>query len=1021
MRDPQFRAPLRARLVSTFALLAAIACAGVSARAQSTPGATPFPNWNPYGQQQAPPPQQQPAAPPATRTPQQRTAPAATASPAVARVGGRVVTQADFDRVAQPYYQRLRRELGGGFNADLQKLAAVNVLDELVRRELLAIEVQRQGVTVTTAEVDSLLAQDPFFNTNGRFDAAKFNAYKTTPGTNYLEVLPRLREAAAVTKLDASLRRRFAPTPAQVREEWNRRNEQVRASAFPLLTRDLSLEPEASDAERADYYRAHPDQFVRRPRARLRFARLPLPVPGDSLRATGEATAMAEARAIADSLRRGVLADTAARFADTGLFEIPAPYVPGIGRLLALTDTLARLEQDSTIRVVGPYVGPEAVYVGAVVERRPREVPPLREVIADVKRRADAEKRRATAEADRRAFHAAHAKRWRTRRVAVTRVTVDSRTLPFKPPGANEVDRWYAQHGRTLFGASDSSRAWLPPISDSLRALARERLVADRRAEAATASMGRVAAGLAGAADARALARSNGAVAETLSFVGGGAPDSLFPRALVDSLLSGSARRGTAQGPRVFGPYVAAWRVDAVDTSFVPPYEQVRGRSDIEFAEERRRLDEADARAWFDQHRGDYRTPDRWALDLIAVRPPAPESLKITDAELRRFYDANAATFRQEEQVRARHILFMTRGAGPDVEARAKLRADSLLAAIRKEGGDFADLARRFSEEPGASSRGGDLGWFGRGRMVREFEEAAFALKPGEISTVVKTQFGYHIIKVEEHRDAGLKPFADVSNDIRLQMVQSRGDSLARRDADGVRRRLAAGGDATALAAPFGGIVAAEPIAASDPLPGLGSAPELAADLPSLVPGRWAAKTYHVGSAWVLVRLREKQPPRPAEFDEVRARALEDLKADRRRALLEGKVAAIRAALAAGASLDSLAAPWGGLKESGPLSASSTFFPQVGAEPRLVQKAFAMQPGEVSDTLQVAQGVVWLRLDEKKTPDVAAFRAAAPVLEAELLRTKYDAWIAERKKAVRVDILRADLRRPTPPAGLGVR
>ena len=95
---------------------------------------------------------------------------------------------------------------------------------------------------------------------------------------------------------------------------------------------------------------------------------------------------------------------------------------------------------------------------------------------------------------------------------------------------------------------------------------------------------------------------------------------------------------------------------------------------------------------------------------------------------------------------------------------------------------------------------------------------------------------------------------------------------------------------------------------------------------------------------------------------------------------------------------------------SGFLTAAASFVPGVGAEPRVVQRAFTLAPGTTSDTIAVAQGVVWIRTAEKKSADPAAFKAAAPQLEAEMLQSRYAAWVEERKKAVKVEILRSDLR-----------
>src|SRR5205814_5285988 len=126
-----------------------------------------------------------------------------------------------------------------------------------------------------------------------------------------------------------------------------------------------------------------------------------------------------------------------------------------------------------------------------------------------------------------------------------------------------------------------------------------------------------------------------------------------------------------------------------------------------------------------------YRMPVQRAIDYVAVQIQPADSIRLSESELRAAYQKNLASYHQDEQVHARHILIFTGGGVPDDKARA--RADSLRKAAAG-GADFADLARRFSQEPGASSSGGDLGWFGRGRMVKEFETAAFALKAGEIS-----------------------------------------------------------------------------------------------------------------------------------------------------------------------------------------------------------------------------------------------------------------------------------------------
>lgn len=139
-----------------------------------------------------------------------------------------------------------------------------------------------------------------------------------------------------------------------------------------------------------------------------------------------------------------------------------------------------------------------------------------------------------------------------------------------------------------------------------------------------------------------------------------------------------------------------------------------------------------------------------------------PNGLVVTEASVRKYYDENPDEFKVPEQVRASHILVSTEPTDPNadpnqVKAKAQEKAEGLLKQV-KEGGDFAALAKENSSCPSAA-QGGDLGKFGRGQMVKPFEDTAFGLKVGEVSDVVETQFGFHIIKVTEHQDPNTVTF----------------------------------------------------------------------------------------------------------------------------------------------------------------------------------------------------------------------------------------------------------------------
>jgi peptidyl-prolyl cis-trans isomerase C len=135
-------------------------------------------------------------------------------------------------------------------------------------------------------------------------------------------------------------------------------------------------------------------------------------------------------------------------------------------------------------------------------------------------------------------------------------------------------------------------------------------------------------------------------------------------------------------------------------------------------------------------------------------------SLQNIEAYAQSKYKANPKRFETQEEVRVKHILIRT--AEPD----AKAKAEAILAQL-KAGADFEKLAKEKSHDPGSAAKGGDLGMFGRGRMIKPFEETAFALnKAGDLSGVIETPFGFHIIKLEEKKPVGLKPFAEVKEQL---------------------------------------------------------------------------------------------------------------------------------------------------------------------------------------------------------------------------------------------------------------
>ncbi len=171
----------------------------------------------------------------------------------------------------------------------------------------------------------------------------------------------------------------------------------------------------------------------------------------------------------------------------------------------------------------------------------------------------------------------------------------------------------------------------------------------------------------------------------------------------------------------------------------------------------------------------------RFQESLISRNVKASKSeiqslLKKEEEKVKEYFTKNQEKYSQKEQVRAKHILLKT--TDPEKEAEVLKKAQSLV--VRAKGESFEALAKEFSEDPGSKENGGDLGFFERGRMVKEFEDAAFSLPVGEVSEPIKSQFGYHIIRVEEKKEAKSPEFANVKESVAEDLLKERKASQAK-------------------------------------------------------------------------------------------------------------------------------------------------------------------------------------------------------------------------------------------------
>jgi peptidyl-prolyl cis-trans isomerase D len=189
---------------------------------------------------------------------------------------------------------------------------------------------------------------------------------------------------------------------------------------------------------------------------------------------------------------------------------------------------------------------------------------------------------------------------------------------------------------------------------------------------------------------------------------------------------------------------------------------------------------EADLTAYHKAHEAEFRTPEQASIEYTLLDLDALKvGIAVSDDDLRKYYTENASRYSVAEERRASHVLIGAAKDAPAAErAQAKVKAEALLAELRKAPATFAAVAKKNSSDTASAERGGDLDFFARGAMVKPFEDAAYAMKAGEISNVVETDFGYHIIRLDAVRGGDKKPFdavrGEIDNEVKKQLAQKK-------------------------------------------------------------------------------------------------------------------------------------------------------------------------------------------------------------------------------------------------------
>ena len=401
---------------------------------------------------------------------------------------------------------------------------------------------------------------------------------------------------------------------------------------------------------------------------------------------------------------------------------------------------------------------------------------------------------------------------------------------------------------------------------------------------------------------------------------------------------------------------------------------------------------DAELNAYYQKNASRYQVPEkrsaRYALlDLAKLRART----RVDDAALRAYYNSHIEEYKVQNRAHVEHILLKTIGKTDAEVAEIRAKAQDVLNKAKK-GANFEDLAKKFSEDDATKPKGGDLGWIVEGQTVPEFQQTAFSLPKGSISDLVKTQYGFHILKVLDRETAHIKPLEDVRDAILPILL----DERVRQDGNDVSNQMAAAVRQSnrqpleELAKKFNlALGEAPPATATDPIGELGSTPDLHQTLSQLRPGELSSPL-QVPQGFVILTVKDIQPAHQGTLAEAHDRVLADYQQDQSAELARTKANELAKVAQAGTSFDKAAKSLGlAVKTSEPFSRTGTI-PDLGSG-RQVEAAFGMPVGQVSPAAQVGGNWLVYRVVGHQPVNPAEFTAQAEQIRQQSLQSKQSA------------------------------
>jgi peptidyl-prolyl cis-trans isomerase D len=374
----------------------------------------------------------------------------------------------------------------------------------------------------------------------------------------------------------------------------------------------------------------------------------------------------------------------------------------------------------------------------------------------------------------------------------------------------------------------------------------------------------------------------------------------------------------------------------------------------------------------FNKNKAVFSVPEKRSLKLLVLDPAKfATGVTIADEDVRKAYESNKERYRTGERVKIRHILLKTTEKPKEEHPKIRAKLEGILKQIQG-GADFAEMAKKNSEDTGSAVKGGDLDWVVRGQMVKNFEEASFSLKPKELSKVIQTEYGYHVLEVMAKEDARLKPFEEVKAELAGELKTQRSRDASQSALDSLQTAARKGvPNPEKLAAEFNlTLIPVDKAAASDRLPEIGKSPEMEAILRTLPKGGVSSPVPTELGRYVVAVVTDVFPAHAGEFTEFADDIRKQLEGSKLSAVTGSRANEIFARAQQAGDLKKVAQAMG-LEVKSPPEFTRTGAVEGLGTGAFINDAFSKAPGSIIGPLPIAESFVIARVLSRQDADLA--------------------------------------------------